>query len=73
MDERELAARARQVQNFQVKITLGLIAGGIVGLIIGAWVILPALGMTLVGIVAAFASIFVGALIGQRLVLNALR
>jgi hypothetical protein len=61
------------MQNIQLKMTLGLIAGGILGLIVGAWVVMPYFGDNLgMGFIATFVLIVVLAIAGQRLVLNAL-
>jgi len=72
-EQRALLKSAQQVQNIQLKLTLGLIAGAIVGLIFGAWVVMPFFADNFwPGILGAFASIIAGAFIGQRLVLNTL-
>jgi len=73
-EQRALLRSAQQVQNIQSKMTLGLIAGGILGLIVGAWVVMPYYfadnaGM---GFIVTCVLIVVMAIAGQRLVLNAL-
>lgn len=72
MDEREMARSARAAQNLNLKLTIGFIVGAVLGLIVGAYWVLPTFGTSFIGIIAALASIFIGGLVVQRLVLNAL-
>jgi hypothetical protein len=69
--QRQLARNAQKVQNLQVLLLLGMVIGGIVGVILAAYVVLPALGSeTAVGIIVALLTIPVCAFIGQRLILS---
>lgn len=68
--QRQLAANARIVQNLQLKLLVGTVIGGFLGILLAAYVVLPAASGSFVGALLALACIPVGAIIGQRLVLN---
>lgn len=65
-DQRDLARNARTVQNLQLWLLLGVILGGIAGIVLAAYVILPQTNNYLVALVA----IPVCAFVGQRIVLS---
>lgn len=68
--QRQLAANARIVQNLQLKLIAGTIVGGLLGILIAAYIVLPAFPSSFVGAVVALACIPIGAILGQRMVLN---
>jgi hypothetical protein len=72
MDEREVARQARAVQGLNAKLAVAFIVGAILGLIVGAYVILPAFGDNWAGILGALVAIPVGGILAQRVLLNVL-
>ena len=70
-DQRNLARNARRVQNLQILLVIGFLLGGLVGIIVGAYVIIPAVSGGL-GYILAVVAVIGGAMIGQRVVLNIL-
>lgn len=68
-EERNLARSARTVQNLQLMLLVGMIVGGIVGVLLAAYVILPAFNDSGAGFFVAIAAIPVCAFVGQRVVL----
>jgi uncharacterized protein YcfJ len=66
---RRLARGARQVQNLQLALLAGMVVGAIVGLLLGVYVLMPALGQG-TGFWALFVAVPVGGFIGQRIALS---
>lgn len=60
----------RRDQSFQYKLIAGQLIGGAAGLLIGAYLVLPALGDNWAGYLGAIAAIIVGGVIGGRTVLG---
>lgn len=71
-DEKNLAKAAMSAQSLQLKMWAGMILGGLVGIVLAAYVILPYLGgsQSLGALAAAIATVFVCVWAGQRIVLG---
>lgn len=71
-DEKNLAKAAMTAQSLQLKIWLGIILGGIVGVLLAAYLVMPYFGedRVLLGSVAGIATVFVCAWVGQRVILG---
>lgn len=63
MDERDIARQMRQAQSINAKLALGFFAGLIVGVLLAAYVVMPA-----AGIWAALLTILIAAIAGRWLV-----
>lgn len=70
--QRQLARTVRSVQNMQVMLLAGLIGGGLIGILLSAYVVLPMMGVGSGAFVAFFVVIPVCAFLGNRAVLWAL-
>ena len=72
-ERRRMAQNATAVQNLQLKLIAGMVAGFIVGVLLAAYVILPREGETASWItIAAVFTPIVGIFVGQRVVLSML-
>jgi predicted membrane protein len=69
--QRQLARTVTSIQNMQLMLLVGLIAGGIVGVLLSAYVVIPYMGIS-GDWVSFFVVIPVCAFLGNRLVLWAL-
>lgn len=65
MDEHEIARQLRQAQSINAKLALGFFGGLVVGILLAAYVVMPAFGIW-----AALLTILVAAIAGRWLVLN---
>lgn len=76
MDERDIARRARAAEDvygaLNLKLTIGFLVGAGIGLLVGAYIILPMAEDTWYGVLGALAAILLGGWLGRRLVLEAL-
>ena len=70
---RQMARNAMAVQNLQLKLVAGMVAGFIVGVLVAAYIILPREGPSTswITLLAVFTPIL-GIFVGQRLVLSML-
>jgi hypothetical protein len=64
MDDRDIARQLRQAQSINAKLALGFFGGLVVGILLAAYVVLPAFGIWV-----ALLTIFVAAIAGRWLVL----
>ena len=71
MDERQMAEQVRQVQGFNIKMTLAFIAGMAAGFWVAINYVTPSLDAVPAFLVTAVA-VIVGGVVAQRLVLNLL-
>jgi hypothetical protein len=64
MNDRDIARQLRQAQSINAKLALGFFGGLVIGILLAAYVVMPAFGIW-----AALLTIFVTAIAGRWLVL----